>query len=115
MTTNRVMAPSTASSTTTSAVSRPVGGRDSGEFSILMASAGRLGTEPPEGATPVSGQTAGTAAPDVGFAAAELLVAVFWEHPAMTSAVAAAAAARRAHVPPRQRLMRSPASACWAQ
>src|SRR5260370_1228136 len=59
---NLVMPPSTASSSTMSAVSRPVDGRDSGEFSTLMASAGRLGTVPPGAGWPVRGQTGG--APD---------------------------------------------------
>src|SRR6266849_5699905 len=42
-----------------SAASRPTGGRDSGAFSTLMASVGRLGTAPPAGVWPVSGQTGG--------------------------------------------------------
>src|SRR5947208_16850235 len=75
-----------------SAVSSPVGGRDSGEFSILIASAGRLGTEPPGGVLPFRGQTAGAAG--VGDAAV-LLGTVLWEHPAVTRTVAAARAAKR--------------------
>src|SRR2546423_14358097 len=42
-----------------SAVSSPAGGRDSGEFSTLIASAGRLGTTPPGGVWPVRGHLAG--------------------------------------------------------
>src|SRR5205807_3873477 len=76
-----------------SAASRPVGGRDSGEFSTLMASAGRLGTVPPGAGWPVRGQTAGTAGADVE--APGLLVAVLCEHPAITRAVAPATAAKR--------------------
>src|SRR5712671_3570888 len=79
-----------------SAVSRPVGGRDSGEFSILMASAGRLGTEPPGGVLPVRGQTAWAAgAPGVEGEGAVDLLAVLWEHPTNTRAPAAAIAAKR--------------------
>src|SRR5260370_42587084 len=47
---------STGSSKTISAVSSPTGGRDAAAFSTLMASAGRLGTVPPGGGEPVSGQ-----------------------------------------------------------
>src|SRR6267143_6538295 len=79
-----------------SAVSRPVGGRDSGEFSILMARAGRLGTEPLGGVLPVRGQTAGAAgAPGVDGEGAADLATVLWEHPAITRAPAAAMAAKR--------------------
>src|SRR6266480_1992112 len=74
-----------------SAASRPVGGRDSGEFSTLMASAGRLGTAPPGAGWPVRGQ-AGEAA---GADAAGLLAVVLCEHPAITRAVAPATAAKR--------------------
>src|ERR1700694_4421727 len=51
------MSPSTGSSQLTPAASRPTGGRESGEFSTLIASAGRFGTEPP--VTPVRGQVGG--------------------------------------------------------
>src|SRR5882672_7307924 len=80
-----------------SAVSRPVGGRDSGEFSSLMASAGRLGTVPPRAGWPVRGQTGGAAEAagvDVEVAAG-LLAVVLCEHPAITRAVAPATAAKR--------------------
>ena len=56
--TKRVTPPSTSSSQTTSAWSRPVCGRTLGSFSILTASAGRLTMSP--AAIPVSGQVAGT-------------------------------------------------------
>src|SRR6266550_4652397 len=79
-----------------SAVSRPVGGRESGEFSILMASAGRLGTEALGGVLPVRGQTAWAAgAPGVDGEGAADLLAVLWEHPPITRAPAAAMAAKR--------------------
>src|SRR5438874_5806740 len=93
-TANLVMPPSTASSSTMSAVSRPVGGRDSGEFSNLMASAGRLGTVPPGAGWPVRGQTGGAAGVEVE-GAPGLLAVVLCEHPAITRAVAAARAAKR--------------------
>src|SRR5436190_7528839 len=77
-----------------SAASRPVGGRDSGEFSTLMASAGRLGTAPPGAGWPVRGQAAG-AGEAAGADAAGLLAVVLCEHPAITRAVAPATAAKR--------------------
>src|SRR2546422_7272663 len=78
-----------------SAVSRPVCGRESGEFSILMASAGRLGTVPPGARWPVRGQTAGAAeAAGADGEAPGLLATVLWEHPTITRAVAPTMAAK---------------------
>src|SRR3989442_10170888 len=77
-----------------SGVSRPVGGGDSGEFSNLMASAGRLGTVPPGAGWPVRGQTGGAAGVDVE-GAPGLLAVVLCEHPAIRRAAAPATAARR--------------------
>src|SRR5437660_10286714 len=79
-----------------SAASRPVGGRDSGEFSTLMASAGRLGTVPPGAGWPVRGQTGGAEAAGVDVEVAPgLLAVVLCEHPTITRAVAPATAAKR--------------------
>src|ERR687891_1784209 len=57
---NRVTPPSTISSYTMSAWSRPVCGLESGEFSILSATAGRARSIRFGGSSPVSGQIGGT-------------------------------------------------------
>ena len=54
---NLVIPPSTGSSKTMSAASRPHWGRASGRFSTLTARAARCGMSPPGAARPVSGQT----------------------------------------------------------
>src|SRR4051812_22141884 len=83
----------------TSAASRPTGGRDSGAFSTLIASAGRFGTEPP--VTPVRGHVGGGGG-GVGecvgvgeaLAGAAFLLAV-WLQPVITTAVTSAAPSHR--------------------
>src|SRR5680860_1358333 len=57
---NRVVPPSTISSYTMSAWSSPVWGLESGEFSILSATAGRAMSRPFGGSSPVIGQIGGT-------------------------------------------------------
>src|SRR5680860_721897 len=57
---NRVIPPSTISSYTMSAWSSPVWGLESGEFSLLTATAGRAMSRPFGGSSPVSGQIGGT-------------------------------------------------------
>src|SRR5680860_372477 len=59
ITTKRVMPPSTTSSYTTSASSRPAWGRASGAFSIFTVSTGRVSAAPEGSTTPVSGATGG--------------------------------------------------------
>src|SRR5207244_11244919 len=80
----------------TSAAFRPTGGRDSGAFSTLIASAGRFGTEPP--VTPVRGQVGGGGGggggvgecEGVGEALAGAAVLLALPQPVITTAVASA-------------------------
>jgi hypothetical protein len=84
----------------TSAASRPTGGRDSGAFSTLIASAGRFGTGPP--VAPVRGHVAGGGGGGGGgggvgecagvgeaLAGAAVLLAL-WLQPVITTVVASA-------------------------
>src|SRR5439155_11559042 len=78
----------------TSAASRPTGGRDSGAFSTLTASAGRFGTEPP--VTPVRGHVGGGGGGGggecggVGEALGAAVLLAVWLQPVITTAVASA-------------------------
>src|SRR6266550_4479297 len=78
----------------TSAASRPTEGRDSGAFSTLIASAGRVGTEPP--VTPVRGHVGGGGGgvgecEGVGEAlAGPAVLLALWLQPVITTAVASA-------------------------
>src|SRR6266478_3891419 len=86
----------------TSAASRPTGGRDSGAFSTLIASAGRFGTEPP--VTPVRGHVGGGGGGGGGVGecvgegealpGAAVLLAV-WLQPVITTAVTSVAPSHR--------------------
>src|SRR5205807_1614573 len=87
----------------TSAAFRPTGGRDSGAFSTLIASAGRFGTEPP--CTPVRGHVGGGGggAGGAGDRAGEVLAGAavlpaWWLQPVITTAVASATPIHR-HAP----------------
>src|ERR1700736_4768336 len=90
----------------TSAVSRPAWGRASGEFSTLIANAGRFGELP---TTPVNGQVGGGGGGGGGVGDVETVgdgdalvaaagLAALWEQPVITMAVVSARLVHR-HAP----------------